>query len=77
MQQGLLITLIVIGSILIILLFLQSGRVRNVGASIIGTQNVELFENIKKRGGERFLHWLTVTLVIIFLIIAMVMFLYV
>jgi len=59
MIQALIIMLIVISVVLIGLLFIQSGKVKNVGSSIIGTKDVELFENTKRRGSERVLHAIT------------------
>jgi len=46
------IVLLVLGIVLIVLIIIQSGRVKNLGSSIVGTSNVELFEN-KKRGGAK------------------------
>lgn len=66
MVQAFLIILIVISSILLVLLFMQSGKVRNIGASIVGTQNVELFENSKTRGFEKIIHVTTFILVLAF-----------
>ncbi len=63
------ILLLVIGLILITLIILQSGRVKNLGSSIVGTKDVDLFE-VKKRGWEKILHWITLILVLLFVIIA-------
>ena len=63
------IILLVIGLILIVLIILQSGRVKNIGSAIVGTKDVELFDK-KKRGIEKTLHWITVGLVIAFVAIA-------
>lgn len=57
----------IISIVLIIVLYLQSGRVKNVGSSIIGIKDVELFENIKRRGFEKYLHIFTWILVVIFM----------
>ncbi len=43
------ILLLIIGLTLIVLIILQSGRVKNLGSSIVGTKDVDLFE-VKKRG---------------------------
>jgi len=70
MIQALIIMLIVISVVLIGLLFIQSGKVKNVGSSIIGTKDVELFENTKRRGSERVLHAITWILIILFMLFA-------
>ena len=49
------ILLIFVSILLIILIYLQSGKVKNMGSSIVGIKNVELFETTKKRGLERVL----------------------
>ncbi len=72
LQLGLTITLFVIGLILIVLIILQSGRVKNLGSSIVGTKDVDLFE-VKKRGWEKILHWITLGLVIAFVAIAFIL----
>ncbi len=63
------IALLVIGLILVVLIILQSGRVKNIGSAIVGTKDVELFDQ-KKRGIDKVLHWITVGLVIAFVAIA-------
>ena len=65
------IALLIIGLILVVLIILQSGRVKNLGSSIVGTKDVDLFEH-KKRGWEKTLHWITVGLVITFVVIAFI-----
>ncbi len=70
MRNGLLITLIVIAVLLIIVIYMQSGKVKNVGSSIVGTKDVELFENQKRRGTELWLHVATWVLVILFMLFA-------
>ena len=72
MQVFLPILLLVIGIILIILIILQSGRVKNLGSSIVGTKDAELFD-YKKRGWEKILHWITIGLVISFVVIAFIL----
>ncbi len=74
MQVAFLVTAIVLAAVLIVLIFLQSGRVRNIGSSIIGTQNVELFEGGKKRGMEKVLYWITGLLVVAFVACAFAVF---
>ncbi len=66
------ILLLIIGLTLIVLIILQSGRVKNLGSSIVGTKDVDLFE-VKKRGWEKILHWITLTLVITFVVIAFIL----
>ncbi len=63
--------LFIIGIVLIILIIVQSGRVKNLGSSIVGTKDVDLFET-KKRGWEKILHWITLTLVIVFVLLAFI-----
>ena len=70
MKNGLLITMIVIAILLIIVIYLQSGKVKNVGSSIVGTKDIELFENQKRRGTELWLHVTTWILVILFMLFA-------
>ncbi len=64
--------LIVLGVVLIILIILQSGRVKNLGSSIVGTKDVDLFET-KKRGWEKTLHWITLVLVVVFVALAFIL----
>ncbi len=71
LETVLTIFLLIIGLILIVLIILQSGRVKNLGSSIVGTKNVELFEH-KKRGWEKIIHWITIALVILFVTLAFV-----
>ncbi len=66
------IILVIIGLILIVLIILQSGRVKNIGSAIVGTKDVELFDQ-KKRGMDKILHWITVGLVIAFVTIAFIL----
>ncbi len=72
MKEALLIIELVLALLLLLVLFLQSGKVKNVGSSIIGTKDVELFENMKRRGSEKFLHITTILMVAIFLIIPII-----
>jgi protein translocase SecG subunit len=44
---------IIIAIALIILIYLQSGEVKSVGNALIGTSDIELFENKKYRGVQR------------------------
>ncbi len=66
------IVLLILGLILIVLIILQSGRVKNLGSSIVGTSNVDLFEH-KKRGGAKWLHYITIVLVVLFVLIAFIL----
>lgn len=66
------VVLLILGLILIILIILQSGRVKNLGSSIVGTSNVDLFEH-KKRGGAKWLHYITIVLVVLFVLIAFIL----
>jgi preprotein translocase subunit SecG len=70
MQTALIILMIVFSIIIIGLVYIQSGKVKNVGSAIIGTQDVELFENTKQRGSDKFLHILTIVLIGLFLLFA-------
>lgn len=72
MEVALIIIEIIISLILLIILYIQSGKVKNVGSSIIGVKDVELFENMKYRGFDRFLNYLTIFLITIFLIIPII-----
>lgn len=65
------IFLLVIGLLLIVLIILQSGRVKSLGSSIVGTKDADLFDH-KKRGWEKILHYITVGLVLLFVILAFV-----
>lgn len=73
MAFALKIILVIISFILLVLLYLQSGKVKNVGSSIIGTKDVELFENVKHRGNDRILHIVTIVLVILFVAISFIL----
>ncbi len=74
MQLKIILTslLFILGIVLIILIIVQSGRVKNLGSSIVGTKDVDLFET-KKRGWEKILHWITLGLVITFVAIAFIL----
>jgi protein translocase SecG subunit len=65
--MGWYIVILLIALTLIVLIYMQSGWARNVSSSIIGNQNLELFENTKTRGSERVL--MILTSVFIFLLI--------
>ena len=67
------IILMILGLILIVLIIFQSGRVKNLGSAIVGTNDVELFD-YKKRGFAKWLHYITIFLVLIFVILAFVLF---
>ena len=64
--------LLIIGIILIVLIIIQSGRVKNLGSSIVGTKDVELF-NHKKRGWEKTLHFITFGLVVFFVLLTFIL----
>ena len=70
MKLFLTVVLIILGIILIILILFQSGRVKNLGSSIVGTTDIELFEQ-KKRGWNKWLHYITIGLVLLFVAIAL------
>ncbi len=70
---ALLSILVIIGIILIVLIYIQSGKVKSLGSSIVGTKDISLFENTKKRGIDKWLHIITWILVIIFFLIAFAM----
>ncbi len=70
---ALLSILVIIGVILIIIIYIQSGKVKSLGSSIVGTKDISLFENTKKRGIDRWLHIATWILVILFFLIAFAM----
>ncbi len=70
MQLAFLILLIVVSILLIFFIYLQSGDVKNIGSSIIGTHDVELFENKKRRGTDKILYLTTVLFVALYFIFA-------
>ena len=72
MKIFLIVVLIVLGIILIALILFQSGRVKNLGSSIVGTTDIELFEQ-KKRGWAKWLHYITIGLVILFVGLALLL----
>ncbi len=72
MKEALLIIELVIALLLLVILYMQSGKVKNVGSSIIGTKDVELFENIKRRGFDKFLHITTIIMISAFIIIPII-----
>ncbi len=72
MKEALIVIEIVISLLLIFILYLQSGKVKNVGSAIIGTRDVELFENIKRRGFEKFLHISTLIMISLFIFIPII-----
>ncbi len=72
MKELILILEVIISIILLVLVYLQSGKVKNVGSSIIGTKDIELFENTKYRGYERILHIATIVLIAIFIILPII-----
>ncbi|BDU67411.1 MAG: hypothetical protein TYPL_0640 [Candidatus Tyloplasma litorale] len=72
LELSLILILAIIGIILIILIIIQSGRVKNLGSSIVGTKDVDLFQH-KKRGWEKILHWITLSLVILFVLVAFIL----
>ena len=72
MGLALLILELVIAFFLMITLYLQSGKVKNVGTAIIGTKDVELFENSKRRGIDKYLHVATIIMVFLFILIPII-----
>ncbi len=63
---ALIVLLVFVSLLLIVLIYLQSGKVKNLGSSLVGIKSVELFENTKKRGLERVIFWSTIFLVFLF-----------
>ena len=72
MKIFLTVVLIVLGVILVLLILWQSGRVKNLGSSIVGSTDIELFEQ-KKRGWAKWLHYITIGLVLLFVAIAFIL----
>ena len=70
--MGLYILLLFIALSLIVLIYMQSGWARNVSSSIIGNQNLELFENVKARGSEKVLIILTSIFVFLLILITII-----
>lgn len=66
MRIAFLVIMLVFSFLAIILIYLQSGKVRNIGSSIVGVSNSELFEVVKKRGSERIMHYATIVSVFLF-----------
>ncbi len=74
-MEAIAILLLVTSILLIVLIYIQSGKVKNLGSSIVGIKNVELFETTKKRGFERIIFWSTIFLIILFFVFSLVLFL--
>ena len=74
-MEAIAILLLVVSIQLIILIYIQSGKVKNLGSSIVGIKNVELFETTKKRGFERIIFWSTILLIVLFFVFSLVLFL--
>ncbi len=73
---ALIVLLVFVSILLIVLIYLQSGKVKNLGSSIVGIKNVELFENTKKRGLERVMFWSTIFLVFLFFVFSISLFVF-
>lgn len=67
---AMLILLLIIGFTLIVLIYIQSGKVKSLGSAIVGTKDISLFENTKKRGVDKWLHIITWILIILFFAIS-------
>lgn len=74
MQVTMMTLMIVSGVALLFVIWAQSGKVKSVGASITGSQDIELFEDKKVKGGERFLNILTWVLVVAFITFGIILF---
>ena len=75
MTVAMLTLMIIFGIAVIILVYMQSGYVKAAGSSITNAQDLELFENKKIRGAERWLNigtWISVLLFISFAIVLFV-----
>ena len=75
MTVAMLTLMIIFGIAVIILVYMQSGYVKSHGSSITNAQDLELFENKKIRGAERWLNigtWISVLLFIVFAIVLFV-----
>ena len=75
MTVAMLTLMIIFGIAVIILVYMQSGYVKSAGSSITNAQDLELFENKKIRGAERWLNigtWISVLLFISFAIVLFV-----
>lgn len=64
--------LLVIAILLIVIVLLQSGKAE-AASQIISGGNIDLFNKRKERGSELFISRLTMTLGLIFFIVALVM----
>lgn len=67
---------IIVSMFLIILIYLQSGEVKSMGSSLVGTADIELFENKKYRGAQRWMNAITWSLVVVYLVTSILMFVY-
>lgn len=74
MQVTMMTLMIVSGVALLFVVWMQSGKVKSVGSSITGSQDIELFEEKKVKGGERFLNILTWALVVSFITFGIILF---
>ena len=74
-MEAIAILLLVVSVLLVILIYIQSGKVKNLGSSIVGIKNVELFDVTKKRGFERVIFWSTILLIVLFFVFSLILFL--
>ena len=62
----------IVSILLIILVYLQSASAKANGSSILGNENIELFENAKARGVEKVILWSTGFLSLLFFVLVIV-----
>ncbi len=74
-MEAVAVLLVAVSLVLVFLVYIQSGKVKNIGSSIIGIKNVELFENTKRRGLERVIFWATIFSAFLFFLFALILFL--
>lgn len=67
-MEAILVITTIISVLLIILVYLQSAAAKANGSSILGNENVELFENSKARGIDKIILYSTGVLTTLFFI---------
>jgi len=65
---------LVLAIIIVFLVYLQAGRAKTMGQTIVGTNDLDLFTEKKSRSTDKFLLVLTSVLVALYLIFAFVVF---
>ena len=71
-MEAVIVIATIVACLLIILVYLQSAQAKANGSSILGNENVELFENAKARGVDKVIMWSTGFLTTLFFILVIV-----